>query len=84
VTENKNLLKNKAKHGQTGHMDLAGTKLRSIAGSVNDRAVAYMRQRETLERRNPAAESFTLALLDACEDKRPPETALAKRTAANA
>lgn len=84
MTENKSMLHRKMMRGQTGRWDLAGIKLRSIVGSVNDRAAAHMRRRETLDRPNPAAEAFALALLDACEDKKPPETAPAKRTAANA
>ncbi|HRX57152.1 MAG TPA: hypothetical protein P5075_00120 [Eubacteriales bacterium] len=84
VMENKNNLQAKAQRGKTSGVNLLGMKLRLITGAVNEQAAGYLLARKHLDRQNPGAEAFTLALLGACEAKRPPKAATIKHTAANA
>lgn len=64
-------LSDKARKGATNGIDLMGIKLSKITGIMNEKASSYYSKRKTKDQAEPSAEAFTLALLDACEEKRP-------------
>lgn len=61
----------KAAKGATNGIDLMGVKFSKITGIMNEKASGYYSKRKTKEQAEPSAEAFTLALLDACQEKRP-------------